>query len=106
MAEIKAQQKGVMGTSTAGVLATVPTGKAWVKMDLILYNRDENNEREAHLYFDGSSASDKFFEREMEALETFPIEIKQRLGPGDTLRGHSNNANSINWFLTVLEIDD
>ena len=83
-------EKGRLGTTAGATLLTVPTGKKWSLMDIVLFNAHASSAREVHLYLGGDSAGDKIFERDLKSHETYAFVLTQKLPAGTTVRGHSN----------------
>ena len=100
----KDYQKGVLPTTSA-VLVTVPTGKKWAMVDIVLFNRHNTSAREAELWVGGSSSGDQFYRYEMASYETTSIVLNQKLPAGTVIRGRASGVGSVNWFLSALEVD-
>ena len=103
MAELLDREKGVLSTSTS-TLVTVGSGKKWVQVDIVLFNRN-SAEREVELWEGGTGDGDRFFRKTLDGYETYPIVYKQKLPSSTTISGKADNGSSVNWFLTALEVD-
>ena len=99
------------GTVATGgtTLGTVPTNKRWVLVDLVFHNRG-TAAAELTLFYGSLTSSlnaavtqiDKY---SIAAGDTYPVTIEQALPAATNIYATASVADSLNYFLTALEVD-
>lgn len=86
--------------SSAGVIYTVPVGKTCYLKSVYLHNTGGSNQT-IKLYVNGASGADKILEGVVGPGVTFEWDIAYSviLTTGQTFRGESTNASTVNYFL-------
>lgn len=86
--------------STTGVLYTVDPGETLYLKSIYLHNTGSTNQT-IKLYLNGSANSNKILEGVVSAYDTFEWDVAYSiiLNTGETVRGSSTNASTVNYFL-------
>lgn len=86
--------------STTGTLYTVPVGKTAYLKSIYLHNSGTTDQT-VRIYINGATGADKILEGVVSGKDTFEWNVAYTviLSTGQTLRGDSTNASTVNYFI-------
>lgn len=91
--------------ASSGVIATVPNGKRWTHVDLILFNNASSAKTvTVSIKVATAGTSRDYWEREIESKGDRTFEYRQALPAGSQITVDPGTGGSVNYLLSAWEI--